>query len=170
MLPYLIFISLALMQLLCDLPKGGPAGDKKEKGPVRVKVVHTQPPRTYTNANNREMTVVECIIADTTGASKLSCYNKTAFPMLQTGRSVMILNLISKQREIVVTSEGKILMIPDLEIPEEHDTAAKALIPQLTNPTGAAEKTILEIHELPTGTLVSCTAKVVEVRQIFQSQ
>ena len=138
--------------------------EKKDSGPLRVKVLHALPARTYQNAKKREMTVIECVVADTTGVVKMSAYNKTSFPMLQPGQSIMILNLICKPREVVLTSEAKVLLIPALEINEEILVSGEQLFNQMKNPTGAASKTILEILDLPPGTLVSCIVKVVEVK------
>ena len=84
--------------------------------------------------------------------------------MLRPGQSIMILNLICKPREVVLTSEAKVLLIPALEINEAILVSGEQLFNQMKNPTGAASKTILEILDLPPGTLVSCTVKVVEVK------
>lgn len=119
--------------------------------------------REYKNISNKTMAVVEGVVADDTTHKKLLCYNKKVFPLLKPGKSFMILNAISKPRELVATSETKLLLIPDVDVSpailDEAKTAFKAIIQP---PTGIP-KTILETLELPAGTLVNVRVKVVQV-------
>jgi len=59
----------------------------KTTKPIHIKVLSAEPPREYTNANDKKMVVVEGVIGDCSGFKKLSCYNRLAFPFVKENNS-----------------------------------------------------------------------------------
>ncbi|CAC5393356.1 unnamed protein product [Mytilus coruscus] len=130
--------------------------------PIRVKIVSAQPPREYTNANNKKMVVVEAVIADDSGFKKLSCYNRVAFPFLKKDNSIMLLNIIGKTQKIVATGDSKIIMIPNVRVSEEIISSA------LTTKNITTAKTITSIEQLleeKEGTVFNIIGKVIELER-----
>lgn len=69
-----------------------------------------------------------------------------------------------KTKDVVATTESKILLIPDLEVNVDIVNSAKPLIDQLTNTRMEVEdKTVLQILDLPTGSIFNLKAKIMEV-------
>ena len=76
----------------------------------------------------------------------------------------MLLNVYMKTKDVVATTESKILLIPDLEVNVDIVNSAKLLIDQLTNTRMEVEdKTVLQILDLPTGSIFNLKAKIMEV-------
>jgi hypothetical protein len=60
-------------------------------------------PREYTNSNNKKISVVKGFVADNTGHTKMSVYNKLAFSFMKKGNCILLINVIIKPDEIVAT-------------------------------------------------------------------
>ena len=58
--------------------------------------------------------MVEGVLADGSGHKRFSCYNKTAFPFMKTGNSIMFLNFLSKIKEIVMRTGTRVILIPTI--------------------------------------------------------
>lgn len=131
--------------------------------PLRVYVVHAEEPRQYKNASNREMNVIEAVVADTASCRKMSVYNKASFPFIKTGHSLMLVNFISKPTELVITNDCKVLMIPKIEVSESVKQQGMDMAKQLSGNYNAPTMTIAEVEGKPEGTVFTLRAEVTEV-------
>ena len=109
------------------------------------------------------MAVVEGIVADKTSYRKLSCYQKIGFPYVKSNKSIMLLNFLSKPGELVVTNDSKLVLIPDVKVPESVTQEAESAIHTLTGPVTSSHLTIDKILDLPEGAVFTVTAKITEV-------
>ena len=136
----------------------------KATKPIRIKVLSAEPPREYTNANDKKMVVVEGVIGDCSGFKKPSCYNRLAFPFVKENNSLMILNAISKTNEIVATGESKLIMIPEVKVPEEVVAASKS-----ATSTSKAKHVakVVDLLDQKEGTVFNIIGKVIEVITII---
>lgn len=85
--------------------------------------------------------------------------------MIKNGQALMMLNVISKAKEIVATSDAKFLLIPNISVEEDIITSARQLIDEMIHPPLAQHKTVLEAYDLPPGSLVNVRVQAVEVRK-----
>lgn len=135
----------------------------RNPNPLKTYVIHVEPVREYTNSNNKKMAIIEGIVADNSGHTKISVYNKLAFPFLKKGNSLMLINVIVKREEIVATGESKIIMIPKLQLEEDIVNAAEQSIINLTLPKPTGLLKIHEVLELNEGTVFNIIGKITEV-------
>ena len=107
----------------------------RNPSPLKTYIILVERPREYTNSSNKKMCVVEGIVADNSGHSKISVYNRLAFPFMKKGNSIMLINVVIKRDEIVATGDSKLVyMIPKIQLEEEIVNAAEQSICKLTTP------------------------------------
>jgi hypothetical protein len=82
---------------------------------LKVYIIYVERPREYTNSSNKKISVVMGFVADNTGHTKMSVYNKLAFSFMKKGNCIMLINVIIKPDEIVATGESKLIKIPRIQ-------------------------------------------------------
>ena len=82
-----------------------------------------------------------------------------AFPFVKENNSLMILNAISKTNEIVATGESKLIMIPEVQVPEEVVAASKS-----ATSTSKAKHVakVVDLLDQKEGTIFNIIGKVIE--------
>lgn len=136
---------------------------------MRVYIVYAEKPRTYINEKKRSMQVIEGVVVDGTGHKRFSCYNKSAFPFMKTGNSVMLLHFLSKIKEVVIRTGTRVILIPTIlsSLPSEVVLAAEKEATELNSPPLARTVTVEEALEIPQGSLFHIICKVTKVFYIF---
>ena len=83
------------------------------------------------------------IIEGVASFKRFSCYDKSAFPFMETGHSI-ILHFLSKMKEIVIRTGTNVILIPatSVSLPSELETAVKEKATVLQSPSTAELVTV----------------------------
>ena len=79
------------------------------KTPIRCKVIQISPVHTY-KKDNYDMALLEGVLADTTGHKTFKCYGKNHFPFLKEGSSVLLMNVISKPKDVIIRTNSRVCL------------------------------------------------------------
>ena len=118
---------------------------------LRCLVAGVSPPIMYRNSAGVEKEVKTLGLADSTGATKASCYSN--MQICQSGRAILLRNYLYKNNQVVLTSKTKVVQIPSIDVPQNHLQVARVM----ANPPAAD---LVAAKEMATSASVTIQGKI----------
>jgi hypothetical protein len=127
-------------------------------GSLTAKVVKLGHTAKFKDANGGQAEMLNFSLADNTGAILATMTDKSQFRQIREGRTLLIREFIVKNGKFALSSRSKVMVKPDLAIPEDIEQQAKHLI----LPPSPSKK-ICDILTSPVKTLATTQGEVKKV-------
>lgn len=136
----------------------GTAEGETVQSPLRVEVLDVKEVRKYKNDKQINMQVLEGTFGDHTSIRPFKAYSPIAYPYLKVGNTLMLINFVAKQDEIILRQSTKVARIPKLLIPIPESVRNSTI-------KEVEELEVIKIKDVENGQIFSTKLKILQVTE-----